>query len=85
MRWQDRCLQVRLSAQELLVAELKNMGTKGRQQLVETWGPYLPKYGDPPFQTNNNLVTQNGTNGAATMNGPSNGGGEHFDDGEDER
>ena len=50
-RWQDRCLQVRLGAQELLVAELKNLGAKGRKHLVDTWGQYLPKYGDPPFQT----------------------------------
>ena len=49
-RWQDRCLQIRLAAQELLVAELKNLEAKGRKHLVELWGAYLPKYGDPPFQ-----------------------------------
>ena len=50
IRWQDRCLQIRLAAQELLVAELKNMGVAGRKNLVEKWRGYLPKYGDPPFQ-----------------------------------
>jgi len=35
IKWQDRCLQVRLAAQELLVAELKNMGPSGRKHLVE--------------------------------------------------
>ena len=54
-RWQDRCLQIRLAAQELLVAELKNLEPKGRKHLVELWGAYLPKYGDPPFQNNANL------------------------------
>ena len=78
-RWQDRCLQIRLAAQELLVAELKNLepkgkfsifllkysfpklhmcilfSIKGRKHLVELWGAYLPKYGDPPFQNNSNL------------------------------
>ena len=54
IRWQDRCLQIRLAAQELLVAELKNLGPKGRKHLVEMWGAYLPKYGDPPFQQNIN-------------------------------
>lgn len=52
-RWQDRCLQIRLAAQELLVAELKNLGPKGRKHLVDVWGAYLPKYGDPPFHTTN--------------------------------
>ena len=54
-RWQDRCLQIRLAAQELLVAELKNLGPKGRKHLVDVWGAYLPKFGDPPFQSPNNL------------------------------
>ena len=52
-RWQDRCLQIRLAAQALLVAELKNLGVKGRKHLVDVWGAYLPKYGDPPFQNSN--------------------------------
>ena len=55
IRWQDRCLQIRLAAQELLVAELKNLGPKGRKHLVDIWGAYLPKFGDPPFQGSNNL------------------------------
>lgn len=63
MRWQDRCLQVRLAAQELLVAELKNLGSKGRKHLVDTWGHYLPKYGDPPFQNSINQPPHNGVNG----------------------
>uniref|UniRef100_A0A0K2TM39 WD repeat-containing protein 7 n=1 Tax=Lepeophtheirus salmonis TaxID=72036 RepID=A0A0K2TM39_LEPSM len=57
IRWQDRCLQVRLAAQELLVAELKNMGLEGRKKLVEVWGLYLPKYGDPPFQPSTTPTT----------------------------
>ena len=78
IRWQDRCLQIRLAAQELLVAELKNLGVKGRRHLVEKWGSYLPKYGDPPFQqasmgsggpatnasVNANQVHQNGVSSA---------------------
>lgn len=58
VKWQDRCLQVRLAAQELLVAELKNLGPDGRKCLVEAWSGYIPKYGDPPFQAQN--VTGNG-------------------------
>ncbi|XP_059089612.1 WD repeat-containing protein 7-like [Tigriopus californicus] len=78
-RWQDRCLQVRMAAQELLVAELKNLGTKGRKHLVEAWGQYLPKYGDPPFQMSNTLVNaHNGTNGVE--NHPN----EEEEEGEDE-
>ena len=46
-------MQIRLAAQALLVAELKNLGTKGRKHLVDVWGAYLPKYGDPPFQNSN--------------------------------
>jgi len=58
-------LQVRLAAQELLVAELKNLGPKGRKYLVDVWGQYLPKYDDPPFQHNHlpNNGTTNGSGG----------------------
>ena len=71
-RWQDRCLQIRLAAQELLVAELKNLGPKGRKSLVEAWSQYLPKYGDPPFKLDppNQPNGNSGSNG----NGGSNGG-----------
>ena len=65
-RWQDRCLQIRLAAQELLVAELKNLGPKGRKHLVEMWGAYLPKFGDPPFQNNSSL--NNGHNNHSSQN-----------------
>ena len=41
------------------MAELKNLGPKGRKHLVDVWGAYLPKYGDPPFNTVNH------TNGGA--------------------
>lgn len=58
--------QVRIAAQELLVAELKNLGESGRKALVEAWSGYIPKYGDLPFQS--------GTSGArgpgATNGGP---------------
>ena len=57
IRWQDRCLQIRLAAQELLVAELKNLGVGGRRHLVEQWKQFLPKYGDPPFQNGANSVS----------------------------
>jgi len=84
IKWQDRCLQVRLAAQELLVAELKNMGPLGRKQLVEIWGTYVPKYGDPPFQTATHNL--NGANGSSSTNGTpvTNGGGVHIDE-EEER
>ena len=75
-RWQDRCLQIRLAAQELLVAELKNLGPKGRKSLVEAWSQYLPKYGDPPFRLG--AHDHNGPNGPHPPNQPnggSNGGG----------
>jgi len=65
-KWQDRCLQVRLAAQELLVAELKNLGPKGRKHLVDVWGQYLPQYDDPPFQQHNHLQNNGG---AANSNG----------------
>ena len=68
-RWQDRCLQVRLAAQELLVAELKNLGPKGRKHLVDVWGHYLPKYGDPPFQGTMPPSHQNGVNGNGDVGG----------------
>ena len=42
--------QVRLAAQELLVAELRNLGGEGRAGLAQAWGEFIPKYGDPPFQ-----------------------------------
>ena len=44
-------VQVRLAAQELLVAELKNLGEAGRKALVDAWSCYIPKYGDEPFQS----------------------------------
>ena len=66
IRWQDRCLQIRLAAQELLVAELKNMGIAGRKHLVEKWRSYLPKYGDPPFQQQNGQNGNNMSNGGGT-------------------
>ena len=69
IRWQDRCLQIRLAAQELLVAELKNLGVKGRRHLVEIWGSYLPKYGDPPFQQTGGIGTNNTVNTPPVQNG----------------
>merc|ERR1719244_1168403 len=69
VKWQDRCLQVRLAAQELLVAELKNLGPSGRSALVEAWSGYIPKYGDPPFQP----VQHNGSINGGVANGPTTG------------
>ncbi len=43
-----------------MVSELKNLGPKGRKHLVDVWGAYLPKYGDPPFHAVNHT---NGANG----------------------
>merc|ERR1719244_1110405 len=71
VKWQDRCLQVRLAAQELLVAELKNLGPNGRKCLVEAWAGYIPKYGDPPFQAQGNTGVGNGA-GLANGNGINN-------------
>ena len=84
IRWQDRCLQVRLAAQELLVAELKNLGPKGRKHLVDVWGSYLPKYGDPPFQINNTNSSTTSSN--TSLNHIPNGsdGGSEVDENEDE-
>jgi len=83
VKWQDRCLQVRLAAQELLVAELKNLGPTGRTALVEAWSGFIPKYGDPPFQP---VQPNNGSVNGTHVNGPVTG---HFngalEDDEDDR
>ena len=52
-------------SQELLVAELKNLGAKGRKSLVEAWSQYLPKYGDPPFK-----LAHDGSNGPSGGHAP---------------
>ncbi|XP_074644307.1 WD repeat-containing protein 7-like [Tubulanus polymorphus] len=46
-RWQHRCLEIREAAQALLLAELRRIGSKGRQSVVEQWSPSLPMYVDP--------------------------------------
>ncbi|XP_006822881.1 WD repeat-containing protein 7-like, partial [Saccoglossus kowalevskii] len=46
-RWQDRCLEVREAAQALLLAELRRIGSEGRQDVVNRWAHYLPNYVDP--------------------------------------
>ncbi|XP_077994081.1 WD repeat-containing protein 7-like isoform X2 [Glandiceps talaboti] len=46
-RWQDRCLEVREAGQALLLAELRRIGSEGRQEVVNSWAPYLPNYVDP--------------------------------------
>ena len=56
--WFHFILYDHLLSQELLVAELKNLGAKGRKSLVEAWSQYLPKYGDPPFK-----LAHDGSNG----------------------
>ena len=58
---------MRLAAQELLVAELKNLGEVGRKALVEAWSGFIPKYGDPPFQSNNGTSLANGSNNSGQM------------------
>ena len=90
-------MQVRLAAQELLGAELKNLGPNGRKCLVEAWSGYIPKYGDPPFQGQGNVgvgaangaALTNGNNGAQNShpNGGTNGSGgvQLVDEEEDER
>ena len=45
-RWQDRCIEIRMAAQSLLLAELKLAGSKGRRAIVEEWSPFLPTYTD---------------------------------------
>eukprot|EP00088_Acartia_fossae_P013682 TRINITY_DN17239_c0_g1_i1.p1 TRINITY_DN17239_c0_g1~~TRINITY_DN17239_c0_g1_i1.p1 ORF type:complete len:481 (-),score=87.08 TRINITY_DN17239_c0_g1_i1:117-1421(-) len=52
------------------------MGPTGRKHLVEIWGHYVPKYGDPPFQMTaaaNSLSTggSSAAGGAAAGNGTS--------------
>jgi hypothetical protein len=81
---------VRLAAQELLVAELKNLGPKGRKHLVDIWGQYLPKYGDLNFNSlSSNHNGMNGAESANSNNGGNNGsangdGEEEVDEEEDE-
>ncbi|XP_063715280.1 WD repeat-containing protein 7-like isoform X3 [Symsagittifera roscoffensis] len=65
-RWQDRCLEVREAAQALLLAELKHIGSRGRQNLVDIWASHLPLLGsDPnnqhPPQPSNTLPTPQGS------------------------
>lgn len=43
-RWQHHCLEIRESAQQILLGELGRMGRKGRKALVESWAQYLPLY-----------------------------------------
>ena len=45
-RWQDRCIEIRQAAQDLLLSELKSIGSKGRRLIVEKWSLYLPNYDD---------------------------------------
>lgn len=45
-RWQDRCIEIRVAAQSLLLAELRLAGSKGRRAIVEEWSPFLPTYTD---------------------------------------
>ena len=70
--------QVRIAAQELLVAELKNLGESGRKALVEAWSGYIPKYGDLPFQSSAGTGGARGpvTNGGAQPQGMSQGQGQ---------
>ena len=66
--------QVRIASQELLIAELKNLGEAGRKALVEAWSCYIPKYGDPPFQSSTGTsghVANGANNGAAMSPSPS--------------
>ena len=58
---------MRLAAQELLVAELKNLGETGRKALVDAWAGFIPKYGDPPFQSSNGGSLSNGGTGTGQM------------------
>lgn len=48
-RWQDRCLEIREAAQALLLAELRRLGSKGRQAILNEWSPHLPTYVDPQY------------------------------------
>ena len=82
--------QVRIAAQELLVAELKNLGESGRKALVDAWSGYIPKYGDPPFQTSTGTsgVRGPGANGGPQpqgMNGSGLGSSQLLDEEEEDR
>ncbi|XP_046914879.2 WD repeat-containing protein Rbcn-3B isoform X2 [Dermatophagoides farinae] len=60
-RWQDRCIEIRQAAQDLLLSELKSIGSKGRRLIVEEWSHYLPSYDDrlPDSHMSSNLVHNN--------------------------
>lgn len=49
LRWQDRCLEVRMAAQALLTRELTRLSVNGRRRLVESWSVFLPTLLDPSF------------------------------------
>lgn len=42
LRWQDRCVELRVAARALLLKELKRIGTDGRRGLIVEWAPFLP-------------------------------------------
>ncbi|UXI18302.1 Charged multivesicular body protein 5 [Sarcoptes scabiei] len=55
-RWQDRCIEIRQAAQDLLLSELKSIGSKGRRLVVEQWSHYLPFYNDQMLDVHNPIT-----------------------------
>lgn len=55
-RWQDRCIEIRQAAQDLLLSELKSVGSKGRRLIVEEWSHYLPTYNDQMPDTHSTTI-----------------------------
>ncbi|CEF62967.1 Rabconnectin-3B [Strongyloides ratti] len=41
-KWQDSCIEIREAAQTLLIRELKQLKTKGREELITAWSLFLP-------------------------------------------
>uniref|UniRef100_A0A0N4ZTC0 WD_REPEATS_REGION domain-containing protein n=1 Tax=Parastrongyloides trichosuri TaxID=131310 RepID=A0A0N4ZTC0_PARTI len=41
-KWQDSCIEIREAAQTLLIRELKQLKTKGREELIISWSAFLP-------------------------------------------
>ncbi|XP_070535704.1 WD repeat-containing protein 7-like [Ptychodera flava] len=84
-RWQDRCLEVREAAQALLLAELRRIGSEGRQEVLNSWAPYLPNYVDPQMSLMSHVQSTEGeklTRGAESQ--PEASGGEETTDAENE-
>uniref|UniRef100_A0A0K0FWK8 WD_REPEATS_REGION domain-containing protein n=1 Tax=Strongyloides venezuelensis TaxID=75913 RepID=A0A0K0FWK8_STRVS len=41
-KWQDSCIEIREAAQTLLIKELKQLKSRGREELINAWSAFLP-------------------------------------------